>query len=104
MKLKMRYLGKKRMFKKLALTSLWFFTVPLLLLSSIFLLRQKNLSFQKPPGVDNNISIPEGTALETNRQIDGDVLGVEVSDLRTYMVASFLKKTPLEPYSDHMVQ
>lgn len=92
------------MFKKLALTALWFFTVPLLLLSTVFLLRQNNINAQNPPSLSNNITIPAGTELEVTKEIEGDVLGVEVTDLRTYMVANFLKNTPLEPHADHIVQ
>jgi len=97
-----RYWEYKRMFKKLALASLWFFTVPLVLLSTLFLFRHNKISANSA-NLAQNVNIPSGIQLQTN-EINGQVLGAEVTDLRIYIVSNFLKNTPLEDYSEHIVQ
>lgn len=92
------------MLKKLALVFLWFFTVPLLIISSVFLIRQKNLD-NKSASLAQTLNIPSGVSLEVkDNHLEGQVLGVEIADMRPYLVENFLKNTPLEPYAQFMVE
>jgi len=96
--IRMRYLKYRHMFKKLAILSLWFLITPILLAASIVFLIKKNGGDQLP-------NIPTSVATEVNSQnnLDGQVLAIEISDLRPLIVADFLQNTPLEPYSEQLV-
>lgn len=94
-----KYRRQKRMFKKLALVFLWFLLTPTFLSVSIISVIKKNNNNQSP-------SISSSIATEVNLQnnLDGQVLGIEISDLRPHIVANFLKNTPLAPYSEQIVK
>lgn len=98
----MQYWKYRRMFRKLAQVFLWFFTVPLLLASSLFFIRQKDLA-NKPLLLSENLTIPEGLEIQTNHQ-QGQVLALKITDLRPFLVSNFLKNTPLAPHSELLVE
>lgn len=82
------------MVKRLALVFVWLLVAPALLASLIAI----TLAYQEEP-------LPL-TAESTNPQntVEGQVLGVEVTDLRPYQVAKVLKNTVLEPYSFYIIE
>lgn len=86
------------MFKKVAFAAVWFLATPLLIGVTSLLLYTKSkpqeTSFTAMPLVVNEL---------TSRNLDGQVLGVEIKDNRPYIVENFLKDTPLEPYSGEIV-
>src|SRR3989344_2152696 len=87
------------MFKKLGLVFVWFLLTPALLLGSAIYFKQQS-------DIDKFLSTSVPTALEANSQnnLEGQVLGVQIIDSRPYIVSNFLKKTVLEPYSTAMVE
>ncbi len=93
-------LGAGSMFKKIAIVASWFFIAPaaFILLSLLLVQHKKINSLQK--------TTPAITAIElTNiNQIEGAVLGQKIEDLRPVYVSNFLKNTPLEPYSNYIVE
>ena len=91
------------MFKKLALILLWFFLVPLLLTTSAFLLRNNTAASEKT-SASKPITIPEGVSIAENNHLEGQVLGVEINDMRPYLVENFLEGTPLENHSQAIVE
>lgn len=88
------------MFKKIAIFSSWFLLTPIALLFFLVLLTQhKKINYLSKvgPTIEN-----EGYA--QSNQVEGDVLGVQISDMRPYYISNFLKKTRLEPYSQYIVE
>ena len=86
------------MFKKLALIFLWFLITPAVLVgSAIFITSYEHGKLSKS-------TFPSATKLQTQNNFEGQVLGVEITDMRSYLVANFLKGTRLESYSDLIVQ
>lgn len=86
------------MIRRLALCSAWFFLTPISLIVAGFLLYQYTQI--------TNIArfTPTQTASYDKNQINGQVLGIKIDDMRPYHVANFLKNTRLEPYAHYMVQ
>ncbi|MEX2028196.1 MAG: hypothetical protein WD988_01715 [Candidatus Curtissbacteria bacterium] len=81
---------------KFGLFILWIFLTPAVIGISTFLLTRY------PPTAPISRSIvAEG--IETN-SLEGQVLGIKVSDMRPFQVASILKGTALEPHSQYMVE
>ena len=85
--------------KKLALVFLWFLATPIALISLGILFHQHSLitNLTKIASTFTN-----GESAKTT-QINGEVLGIEISDMRPYYVENFLKGTRLEPYSHYIV-
>lgn|GEM_PF-309926 len=87
------------MIKKLAFTTTWFLATPLLLLIAILLLYTNTKSpqtmYAKLPLVVNELG---------ERHMDQQVLGVKIDDNRPFIVERFLNGTPLEPYSEQIVE
>ena len=96
----MRYLKSKRMVKKLAVVFLWFLIVPLTLIATSTLLYQTtnikpNLNFKSSQATESFIN---------QNNLQGQVLGAEITDMRPYIVENFLKNTQLENYSEQIVE
>jgi len=87
---------------KLAFVILWFLISPLVIVSSLYLARQNSLK-------QTSLSIPSEIALNikenpTQNNLQGQVLGVQIEDLRPLLVEDFLKDTPLVSYSALLVR
>lgn len=93
-------LGQGSMFKKIAIITSWFFVAPtaFVLLSLLLFQHKKIDNLQK--------TNPTITAIEltNDNQIEGTVLGQKIEDFRPIYVSNFLKNTPLEPYSNYIVE
>ena len=89
-----------RMFKKIALVFSWFLITPIVLLTFSILVYQHNKIYSLSK-VGPQIA-PQQT-MEANI-VSGQVLGIQIDDMRTHYVANFLKRTPLEPYADVLVE
>lgn len=85
--------------KKLGLFFLWILLTPIVLTTSIFLLQY----FSKVEKVLTSTKslITQGVSLNS---LEGQILGVHVSDMRPHLVAKILEKTPLASYSQYMVE
>ena len=88
------------MFRKLGLILIWLLLTPLVLLSSGLFVHQISKASQSSRTNPSQLSIK----LDFPNQIDGQVLGNQISDLRPYYVANFLKNTKLEPYANLIVE
>lgn len=89
------------MFRKLGLVFSWFLLVPIMLISlSVYLTSQNNNPIIKTS--DNSSSLLANDTTINN--IEGYVLGIEINDTRPFIVENFLKNTPLEPYSNYLVE
>lgn len=88
------------MFKKIALIFSYFAITPITLFFLFVLINQhKEIDYLSKVGP--NIA---AVGYTENNQLDGSVLGIEISDMRPYYVANFLENTKLEPYSFYMVE
>ena len=88
------------MFRKIAIVFSWFLITPIALAFLFILINQHNK-------IDYLAKVGPSIAAQNysqNNQLDGQVLGVEISDMRPYYIANFLKNTRLEPYSHYMVE
>lgn len=88
------------MAKKLVFLLVWFLGTPLVLAFTIFLTTSQNTNIK----ASENYPSIAANEFELNNNIEGQVLSTEVSDLRPYIVSRFLDKTPLEPYSELIVE
>ncbi len=88
------------MLRKLRLVLIWFIISPLVILLSGFFLYQKSRSTPILGLKSSQASIE----LNSQNHIDGQVLGTQITDMRPYYVANFLKNTKLEPYAQLMVE
>ena len=88
-----------RMFKKIAVVSAFFLLFPLCLLLFLVLLTQYNkINYLNTVG-------PTVAAAESQENIlEGEILGVQIEDMRPHYVANFLENTKLEPYSLYIVE
>lgn len=86
------------MIRKYASVLSWFLITPLVI---VFLLV---LAFQHNKITTLSQVGPQLTHTSPSNELDGQVLGVQISDMRPYYVANFLNSTKLEPYSEYMVQ
>lgn len=92
--------GIGRMGKKIALVISWFAITPIVILTFSILIYQHNKIYSLSkvgPQITPQI------AIEPN-SVSAQVLGVQIDDLRSHYVANFLKKTPLEPYANTIVE
>lgn len=88
------------MTKRLGVVFLWFLAAPLMLALVSLIYHQSN----KPlPQVTKEKTITLST-LQTANNLDGQVLGVQIEDIRPFIVEKFLKSTPLAPYSNFIVE
>lgn len=88
------------MFKKIAIVSSWFIITPIVLAFLFVLLSQhRKITYLSKVGP---AVTTEGYA--QSNQLDGQVLGVQISDMRPFYVENFLKNTRLAPYSNYMVE
>jgi len=88
------------MLKRLALVFLWLLITPVVIaFSGISVYQQKKVS---------NLLDLSSTQIpleaKSPNQVDGQVLGVAITDQRPYLIANFLKNTQLEPYSQQIVE
>jgi hypothetical protein len=85
---------------KIALTFLWFSSTLILLLITSFYF----YTYSHPPQA--NAKAPSKVAYEITepKDVEGQVLGIEITDKRPFVVSDFLKKTPLEQYSSYIVE
>lgn len=88
------------MIRRLALLSLWLVLTPSLLIALAV-----SLSISK-----NEVTLPQVTApldvSASNEQniIEAEVIATKIDDPRPIIVERFLRGTPLEPYSEYMVE
>lgn len=88
------------MFKKIAVVSSWFLITPIALVFLFVLINQhKKIDYLAKVGPS---IIAE--AFHEENQLDGEVLGIQITDIRPYYVENFLKNTKLAPYSNHIVE
>ena len=87
------------MFKKIAIISSWFVITPVAFVFLVVLLAQTR-KIDYLSGVGPQIV----TSKYADNGQDGNVLGVQISDMRPYYVEHFLKGTKLEPYSNYIVE
>lgn len=88
------------MIKKLAVVFLWFAITPLILATTGLLL-------YKPAQAEQNLIsnyLPTLDYPQVKNNLQGQVLGVEITDMRPYIVENFLKDTELENYSKQIVE
>ena len=88
------------MLKKLAIVSVWFALTPVLI---IVLLASVTIRDSKVKA-QNSLEGLKITEPSVNNNIEGQVLGIKIDDSRPYIVAKFLKGTPLESYSEEIVK
>ena len=88
------------MLKKLAVTSIWLALTPalIILLSATLVLHQAKLNYT------NNIQALQINQPASANSIEGQVLGTKIEDPRPFIIAKFLKGTPLAAYSDLIVE
>ena len=92
-------LGLRRMFRKIAVVSSWFLITPLALVFLLVLVTQhKKIDYLAKVGPQVTAQGPQ------SNQLEGNVLGVEISDMRPFYVENFLKGTKLAPYSGLIVE
>lgn len=89
------------MFKKLALVFAWFLATPLLLVTTGVLASRDNTLKSKVETDLPPIIISQASG---SNNLEGQVLGTQISDIRPFIVAKFLKNTALEPYSALIVE
>ena len=88
------------MIKKLAVVFLWFAITPLILATTGLLL------YKPTQATGNMLSnyMPSLYYPQQQNNLQGEVLGVEITDMRPFYVENFLKNTELEPYSKQIVE
>ena len=92
-------IGTRRMLKKLALVFSWFTLTSLSVVLLFVLIYQKSqINYLSKVGP---ALVAESSPTENN--VNGQVLGVAVNDIRPYLVSNFLKGTKLEQYSQLIV-
>ncbi|HSX19215.1 MAG TPA: hypothetical protein VLE91_03715 [Candidatus Saccharimonadales bacterium] len=87
------------MFKKIAIISSWFLITPIaFVLLLVLIFQTKKIDYLATVG-------PQVTSQTyADNKLDGNVLGVQISDMRPFYVDHFLRGTKLQPYSDYMVE
>lgn len=86
------------MIRKFAVVFSWFLITPLVIVFLLVTSSQHNkITTLSQVG-------PQLAQTSPNNELDGQVLGIQISDMRPYYVASFLNGTKLEPYSEYIVQ
>lgn len=88
------------MLRKLGLVLFWLIISPLVILTSGFFLHQRN----QPTSIFDFKSSQASIEPNSQNHIDGQVLGTQITDMRPYYVANFLKNTKLEPYAQLIVE
>jgi hypothetical protein len=88
------------MFKKLALGLAWFAVTPPLIIGLGFFIASQKASVAAP----KLTSSIQATNIVIDNSISGQVLGEKITDMRPILVANFLSKTPLEPFSKYIVE
>ena len=86
------------MIRKFAIVFSWFILTPLVLVLLAVLTTQHNqIEYLSKVG-------PTIAQSQQENNLEGQVLGIQISDMRPYYVANFLKNTKLEPYSHYIVE
>lgn len=89
------------MLKKLALVSSWLIVTPfVVIIFSTLATIDKN----KIASLAVSNSSDQSLYVSAENNIDGQVLGTKIDDVRPYLVSKFLAGTPLEPHSEYMVE
>ena len=83
------------MFKKLALVSGWLLITPVFVLATGYFVSRENV--KSDPENQPPLVVSESTI---DNELTGQVIPFEITDIRPYIVFSFLKGTPLESYSN----
>ncbi|MDO8486963.1 MAG: hypothetical protein Q7S45_01535 [Candidatus Curtissbacteria bacterium] len=86
--------------KKLGLFFVWLLLSPIVLGSSAFLLLTNSVKINKVISEAGSI-VALGSDADS---LNGQVLGVQIADLRPLLISKTLKNTILEPYSNYMVE
>lgn len=86
--------------KKLGLLFAWAFLTPIVLGASLFFLYSDSTRINRALAYATTL-VAESSKPNT---VEGQVLGVEISDMRPLLISIVLKKTVLEPYSNFIVQ
>lgn len=86
--------------KKLGLFLLWTSLTPIVLGSSTLLLLASSARTNRVASKTSSLIAQESKA----NSLDGQVLGIQISDMRPFQVAGILKNTVLEPYAPYMVE
>lgn len=86
------------MIRKFAIVFSWFLVTPLVIVSLLV------LSSQHQKIISLSDIGPQIAQATPNNELEGQVLGIQITDMRPYYVANFLKKTRLEPYSHYIVE
>ncbi len=86
--------------KKLGLFFVWTALTPIVLGSSMFLLLANSARINRVISEAGSLIAQESKA----NSLDGQVLGIQISDMRPFQVANILKNTILEPYAPYMVE
>jgi len=88
------------MFRKIAIVFSWFLIAPTAFIFLLILISQNNrIDYLTRVGP----AIGAQSSIQSNN-LDGNVLGVEISDMRPFYVENFLKNTRLAPYSHYIVE
>lgn len=87
------------MFKKLGLSFVWFLATPLLLGIAVLYLHTHN-----KPKLQLSIQPIITSEIENVNTLDGQVLGVEITDTRPFIVERFLSGTPLAAHAALIIQ
>lgn len=84
--------------RKFAIVFLWFILTPVVLILLAVLTTQHNqIDYLSKVG-------PTITQSSATNEVDGQVLGIQITDMRPFYIANFLDGTKIEPYSEYIVQ
>lgn len=89
---------RRDMIRKFAIVFLWFWLTPIALIVTALLLYQ----YAHTTNIAEVGSIQ--TANPKGNHITGQVLGIQIDDMRPYYIANLLRNTRLEPYAHLMVE
>lgn len=85
------------MIRKFAIVFLWFLVTPLVIISLLI------FSSQRAKNTNPSNVGPQVTQSPSN-EVEAQVLGIQITDMRPYYVSNFLKNTRLEPYSHYIIE
>lgn len=86
------------MHRKFAVVFSWFILTPIVIVLLLVLSSQNSKIISL---LDVGPSVAQTS---TSNELDGQVLGIQITDMRPYYIANFLKNTRLEPYSHYIVK
>lgn len=86
------------MIRKFAVVFWWFLITPLVIVSLLI------FSSQRSKNMNLSDVGPQVTESSPSNEVDAQVLGIQITDMRPYYISNFLKTTRLEPYSHYIVE